>query len=1238
MSTRDLRVKLVMDGDNAGLSAAVSQSEAELAKLDATGKKVEILTTAIQNAKDARAALVDARESAEILDKQLADARGAGAGKDAIKLLEQALKDANRELRDSEKAWVTSRERLDAARAAAAAAGVDTRNLATEQGRLKSELEAATAVVQRNTQAINDAQRAAQERLAADRAAAAEEQRLAAIVEAGIQRQKMAAQELLEAERRGAQEAQLAANKIAAGQREAAAAAEALNAAFRQLGVRPLQEVVAETNRLQAALAQVRASGITSAEQQQAIAAFQTKLAALRAEAHGVAPELASAGNAVQDFGNKSESMGGMVAGAARNVAALAGAAVGLQAFTGITRDVISTGAAFETLEGRLVSLLGSSDKAKDAFAQIKELARTTPFEVSGLTEAYVKLTAFGLQPSMKQMQAISDTAATLGGGTEALQRVTLALGQAWTKSKLQGDEILQLAEAGVPVWDLLAQATGKNVAELQKMSEAGTLGRTVILKLIDALGAENMGASAKLMATFTGAVSNAHDALDEFYSLIAQSGVLEYLTKQLQDLLAEFDRMKASGELQAEAKAIADGFVKMAEGAKSAVEAVTALSGVIKTAIELYIAWRVGGMALIPMLSGVGSAATGAATATKAMNAAAAAGAVESKALGAAATTAATGVGMLGNALRLIKGAALVGIITEVVSLGAEFFRAKAAAEEADRVLKEAMKPTPLNGPAKDFELVATNAVMTRIKTEEVAAAFYQAADAGKAAGEALKDALAGAKFESPQGITDILRGLDQIQGSARATGEEIRASLVDRLKSLTANELADFATMADFAFGRGKISAEQLAFAIDTHLDAALVKAGVSASTASDGMTAKFRESAGTVSLLTGQIETLRGKGVETDRVFIDLVTKTLPQAAGRREFEFLAQQVEQFGAKAGLAKNEVDRLMETIRKKSEEAKPGIQSMAEAFERLGLKSREALQQTEKSAKEAYDYIRNNGGSIKEQQAAWDRYAEAAKAANSGVLPPLLRAQDEMYKLGRAGQQAGQDIRAGMSSGVSGVQQVLSDAERLVLKLEGLRKGGITGSSSMNNPSSFEDLRRAGATPADLQAMGYTQREIEDYVNKNDQAQPGTVNRTVTTTSADNYRVGIENGLTAEQAKVFAEVFSDYVTRANVAARGAAAGTGGVGFGVDEYAGFQKAALREALDYARTHAAQTQATASAQQGAGGSNTSSGFWGASRTVTVNLNIGGRTTPVNVTDQSQADALVRALQQAQAAQS
>lgn len=1256
-----IRAQVLIDGDPKGLRTALAESEADLLRLDQVGKKVDVLAGAIQNAKDARAEFVRARDAAALLDEQLAAAKGAGAGKDAIKLLQTELAAANRELATAEKAWDKSREKLDQARGAAAAAGIDTRNLATEQARLKTETDAAAEAVKRNAQAIDDARRSAAEKLAADRAAAAEEQRLAQIVEANIQRQKMAAQELLEAERRAAQEAQAAANKIAAGQREAAQAAEALNAAFRQLGVRPLVEIVAETNKLQAALERIRASGISSPEQQQAIAAFQAKLAALRAEAQGVPAATAAAANGVQQLGTASDQAGSLIGGTARQMAALATAAVGLQSITGAAKDVIATGAAFETLEGRLKSLLGSSDKAKDVFAQIKDLAKTTPFEVQGLTEAYVKLTSFGLQPSMKQMQAITDTAATLGGGTEALQRVTLALGQAWTKSKLQGDEILQLAEAGVPVWDLLAQATGKNTAELQKMSEAGTLGRDVIIKLIDALGTENMGASAALMETFNGAVSNAHDALSEFYALIAQSGVLEYLTGQLQAVLAEFDRMKANGELKAEAKAIAESFIKLAEGVKTAVEAVSAMSGVIKVGVEAYIAWRVAAMTLIPGLAGVGAAAAtttvqvsrlaaetlvaageakvlsaSAATATielRTMGVAAAESAAQARTLGAVSGAAASGATLLGNALRLVKGFALVGLVTEVASLGMEFFRAKAAAEEADRIIKESLKPTLLNGPAKDFELVETNAALARVKTEELAKAFYQVMEGGKSAGEALKDVLGAAKFDSPTGIADVVRGLNQIQASARATGEEIRASLVERLASMSAKELSEFGTAADFAFKRGQMSAAQLDYTLGVKLEASLQKVGVSASTAADGFTVKFRETAAGVGLVTRELDDLQARGVDTDRVFIDLITKTLPQAGNRKEFEFLKDQVERFGKQAGLAQDDVDKLLTMIQQKADASRPGIQSLAEAFTQLGLKSRESLKQTETSAKEAFDYIKNNGGTIQEQRQAWEKYAEAAKAAHNGIIPPMVAAQGELYKIATAAAAAGTGVQSGMNTASQAIQRVRSDAERLADQIQRIKSGnfgdGFGGSSMGGANGTYEDMRRAGVTPEQMRNAGYSQREIEDYINRNDQSAPGFTNRTVTTQTTDSYKIGIQRGLTSDQAKVFAERLGDEVERANAEARSRAGATLGLGFGAKEYSDLQKEAEDKAYEYAKTHT-NAQTTQQAKDNV------KDFYSTGRTVTVNLTINGKNTPVQVANQGAADDLVRALREAEAA--
>ncbi|WP_287365795.1 tape measure protein, partial [Thauera sp.] len=372
----------------------------------------------------------------------------------------------------------------------------------------------------------------------------------------------------------------------------------------------------------------------------------------------------------------------------------------GLNSLTDAARNVLQTGSAFEQLERRLVSLLGSQQAATEVFAQIKELARTTPFEVSALTEAYAKLTAFGLRPTMSQMMALADTAATLGGGTEALAGITLALGQAWTKGKLQGEELLQLAERGVPVWDLLAQVTGRNTVELQKMASAGELGRDVIVKLIGALGNANAGASAELMQTYAGSVSNAKDALDEFYTLIADAGVLDFLTGRIQSLLAEFERLKETGELQEWAADISDAMINVATAIEAAIEAIAALSGAAEILLKVVIARKV--LSYGDALAGLGAAGaagaagvSAAATATGALGAAGAASAAgvsaAATATGELATKAGKAIPLLTKLRNVLGVGIIIGGIESIQAAVTAYLDMRKAQAEADQAIARA-------------------------------------------------------------------------------------------------------------------------------------------------------------------------------------------------------------------------------------------------------------------------------------------------------------------------------------------------------------------------------------------------------------------------------------------------------------------------------------------------------------------------------------------------------------------
>ena len=189
-------------------------------------------------------------------------------------------------------------------------------------------------------------------------------------------------------------------------------------------------------------------------------------------------------GGATDRVKNSAGGMGGALAMIRQNFMGLSAAMAGLY--------VVKTAASFEQLEIRLNSLMGSAEKGKGAFDWIKQFSKDTPFEVDQVGNSFARLKAFGLDPMDGTMQAVADTAAKMGGGFETMDRISLALGQAWTKTKLQGGEILQLIEAGVPVWDMLAKVTGKTAAELSKMSEKGEIGRDVMKRLIQIYNSRN--------------------------------------------------------------------------------------------------------------------------------------------------------------------------------------------------------------------------------------------------------------------------------------------------------------------------------------------------------------------------------------------------------------------------------------------------------------------------------------------------------------------------------------------------------------------------------------------------------------------------------------------------------------------------------------------------------------------------------------------------------------------------
>src|SRR3990167_1631929 len=113
---------------------------------------------------------------------------------------------------------------------------------------------------------------------------------------------------------------------------------------------------------------------------------------------------------------------------------------------------------------------------------------------------------------------------AAMGGNSQMIDRVTLALGQMSAKGKVSGQEMLQLTEAGIPAWRYLAVAVGVSTAEVQKMTEKGLIPADKAIQAILAGMREDFGGMMENQSkTAAGAISNLVDTMEEIGTTIGE-------------------------------------------------------------------------------------------------------------------------------------------------------------------------------------------------------------------------------------------------------------------------------------------------------------------------------------------------------------------------------------------------------------------------------------------------------------------------------------------------------------------------------------------------------------------------------------------------------------------------------------------------------------------------------------------------------------------------------------------
>lgn len=213
-------------------------------------------------------------------------------------------------------------------------------------------------------------------------------------------------------------------------------------------------------------------------------------------------------------IGGKAAVAGGAVAALSIGLvgvgAAAAGLAVGAVAFGAFSAAALKGAGALEQQKIAFTTLLKSEEKGSKFLDQVLQFAKETPFDALGVADGAKKLLAYGFaaEDVLPILTDLGDATSALGLGNDGLGRLILAFGQIRTAGKLTGMEARQLSEAGIPVWEILANKIGKTTGEIKKMTEEGAIPAELAIEALregmqNTFGGSLKAQAASLLGTF---------------------------------------------------------------------------------------------------------------------------------------------------------------------------------------------------------------------------------------------------------------------------------------------------------------------------------------------------------------------------------------------------------------------------------------------------------------------------------------------------------------------------------------------------------------------------------------------------------------------------------------------------------------------------------------------------------------------------------------------------------------
>ena len=245
----------------------------------------------------------------------------------------------------------------------------------------------------------------------------------------------------------------------------------------------------------------------------------------------------------------------------------------------GLIQQGIEYNAQIEKYTTGFSNMLGNATKAQEVIAEIQKDAAVTPFSVEALTKANQLLIGAGENAdySRKVILALGNAVSATGGTSVELERMAQNLQQIANVGKAASIDIKQFAYAGINIYQILADYTGKSIQQVKDM----TVSYDVLSKALIAASEEGgryYNSMDTLSQTMDGRVQTLKDNVTQLVGVLSSG-----LSETVGQLITKANELTVAMKNGFQT----DGIIGMMNAASEAEPKISGLTNAIKFCVE---------------------------------------------------------------------------------------------------------------------------------------------------------------------------------------------------------------------------------------------------------------------------------------------------------------------------------------------------------------------------------------------------------------------------------------------------------------------------------------------------------------------------------------------------------------------------------------------------------------------------------------------------------------------------